>query len=61
MSVRKNADGSITVGCIEDTIKPNKEPKPTPKATKAKTPKAKNAPKEKAQEVLADEEVIIIE
>ena len=51
MSVRKNADGSTTIGCIEDTIKPRKEPNATSKTTPSKTKKTKNAPKDDAKSI----------
>ena len=54
MSVQKNADGSITVGCLEDVIAPKKvEPK-------TEAPK-KAGRKPKAKPVVEDDEVIIIE
>lgn len=57
---RKNPDGSVTIGCLEDTIKaPKKETKPAPKGKYGKKPKAK--PVDEIEEIIVDEDGIVIE
>ena len=58
--IRKNPDGSLTIGCLEDTIKaPKKETKPAPKEKYGKKPKAR--PVDEIEEIIVDEDGIVIE
>ena len=56
---RKNPDGSLTIGCLEDTIKaPKKETKTAPKEKYGKKPKAKTV---EVEEYIIDEDGVVIE
>lgn len=54
---RKNPDGSLTIGCLEDTIKaPKKETKPAPKFPPKKGKKSKEI-----EEIIIDDDEIIVD
>lgn len=54
---RRNADGSLTIGCLEDTIKaPKKDTKPAPKIPPKKGKKSKEI-----EEIIIDDDEIIVD
>lgn len=56
---RKNPDGSLTIGCLDDTIKaPKKDAKP---ASKSDPKKGKKPVKEEDKAVIVEEAEVIIE